>query len=241
MFKIGICDDNRELCNWLDQLIWEYGKQNKIQLDIEVFYSGEDLCNYIQTEDSFHLLFLDIELEDMDGIQVGDLIRNKLNDPDTEIVYISGEPEYAMELFNKHPLDFLIKPLKEDDIIAKVRQALDKWGRDSSFFYFKIGAETHRVKCHEILYFESNGRKINLTTSQGSFEFYGKLSEIKEQLPQQFMQIHKSFIVNFDKVVKYDRDFVTMNNDMVVKIGKTYRSEYEERVKKRAYNRGTQK
>ncbi len=241
MFKIGICDDNRELCNWLDQLIWGYGRQNKIQLDVEVFYSGEALCDYIQTEDFFQLLFLDIELENMDGIHVGDLIRNKLNDPDTEIVYISGNSEYAMGLFNKHPLDFLIKPLKEDDIIAKVRQVLDKWGRDSSFFHFKIGAETHRIKCHEILYLESNGRKINLTASQGSFEFYGKLSEIQEQLPQQFLQIHKSFIVNFDKVVKYDRDFITMVNNKMLKIGKTYRGEYEERLKQKSHQKGAPK
>lgn len=241
MFKIGICDDNREVCGWLDQLIWEYGRQNKIQLDIEVFYSGEDLCKYIQSEGFFQLLFLDIELENMDGIHVGDLIRNRLNDHDTEIVYISGNSEYAMELFNKHPLDFLVKPLNETDIIAKVRQALGKWGRDGSFFYFKARAETHRIKCHEILYFESCGRKIKLVTEQNIYEFYGKIAEIKEKLPQQFLQIHKSFIINFDKVVKYDRDFITMDNDMVVKIGKTYRGKYEERVKKRAYKRGTQK
>lgn len=233
MFKIGICDDNRDLCDQLDQIVWNYGRENKIPMDIEVFYSGEDLCDYIQTEGSFQLIFLDIELDNMSGIHVGDLIRNKLIDHDTEIVYISGKSEYAMELFNKHPLDFLIKPLGAELVIEKLKLALDKWGRDKSFFHFKIGAKIYRIKCHEIAFFESNGRKIKLVTAQQTFEFYGKLVEVVDKLPQQFLQIHKSYIINFDKVAEYNRDFVTMKDGTKLKTSKTYRSGYQERIKQK--------
>lgn len=241
MFQIAICDDNQELCNQLDQIIWDYKRKNRLSIDIEVFYNGEDLCNYIRSEGAFHLIFLDIELGNMSGIHVGDLIRNDLGDHDTEIVYISGRSEYAMELFNKHPLDFLVKPLNPDDVIAKVKQALDKWGRGDSFFYFKIGTETHRIKYHEILYFESNGRKIKLITAQGSYEFYGKLTDIIASLPEQFLQIHKSYIINFDKVSKYSHEFVSMDDSTNLRIGKTYQNKYEERVKQNAFNRDTHK
>lgn len=232
MFKIGICDDNRELCDRLDQMIWDYSRQNRIPIDIEVFYSGEELFDYLQTEGSLQLIFLDIELEQMSGIHVGDLIRNELHDHDTEIVYISGKSEYALELFNKHPLDFLIKPLNASDVIEKVKLALAKWGMGESFFYFKIGAEAHRIKCHEILFIESNGRKIKLFTMQDTFEFYGKLAEIKESLPQQFLQIHKSYIINFDKITGYGYDSVTMENSTILKVSKTYQNHYKEKLKK---------
>lgn len=229
MFKIGICDDNRELCNRLDQIIWNYGKENRISLDIEVFYNGEDLCKYVQSESFFQLIFLDIELENMSGIHVGDLIRNKLDDHETEIVYISGKTEYALDLFNKHPLDFLVKPLNGDDVIAKVKQVLDKWGQGESFFNFRIGTETQRIKCHEIIFLESNGRKIKLVTTQQSFEFYGKLADIISELSQQFLQIHRSYIINFEKVTQYGNDFILMEDGSHLKVSKTYLSQYKKK------------
>ena len=177
------------------------------------------MCRYIQNENPFELIFLDIELENMSGIHVGYLIRKEFNDHNTEIIYISGKSEYALNLFDKHPLDFLIKPLDSAMIIAKVEQALRKWGDDESFFTFKIGTEAYRVKYHDILFFRSNGRIITLYTVK---EFYDKLKEALNNLPHRFLQIHKSIIINFDKVIKYDCNSVTMENGSKLKVSKTY-------------------
>lgn len=63
------------------------------------------------------MFFLDIEIEFMNGVQVGRFIREKLQDDNTLIVYMSSYTKYAMELFEVRPMDFLIKPLNEKKII----------------------------------------------------------------------------------------------------------------------------
>ena len=67
-------------------------------------------------KEQYDIIFLDIMLPQMDGVELGSYIRNVKNDNYTQIVYISSETSYAMELFEVRPLNFLIKPLDEKKI-----------------------------------------------------------------------------------------------------------------------------
>lgn len=71
MFRIAICDDDKTICNHIDQMIANYTRENKLHIETEVFYSGEDLCRHLNAESQFDLIFLDIEMTVMSGIDVG--------------------------------------------------------------------------------------------------------------------------------------------------------------------------
>ena len=78
MVKIGVCDDGKNFASFLESTIVEYGKARHILIDVEVWYTGEDLCKYLQYKNNIDILFLDIELVHISGIEVGDYIRNEL-------------------------------------------------------------------------------------------------------------------------------------------------------------------
>ncbi len=78
----------------------------------------------------YDILFLDIELFRMTGIEAGDFIRNRLEDRSMQIIYISGKSSYARELFKTQPMDFLVKPItqqnREQEFYGKLRDVSKK-------------------------------------------------------------------------------------------------------------------
>ena len=116
MYRIGICDDEIGTCTQLEGFILKYLKERCIEHEIEIFYSGETLCKYMEDEKRFDLLFLDIEFDTIDGIQVGKYIRDILKDEIMDIIFISSKSHYAMQLFACRPIDFMIKPIQYLDM-----------------------------------------------------------------------------------------------------------------------------
>ena len=112
MLYIAICDDDEGVCAELERMLYDYAEQNKIQIDIDIWYRGESLCRFLREKEQIpDVLFLDIELLTTNGIEVGRFIREEQENMETAIVYISANSSYAMDLFRVQPTDFLIKPL----------------------------------------------------------------------------------------------------------------------------------
>lgn len=126
MLELAICDDDIILCNWLEQKLLHYGKANDCQISVEIYYSAEQLLNRLE-EESYDMLFLDICLEHENGIDIGTEIRKKNYGKELRITYISTYQEYAMKLFRIHPFDFLVKPIREEElfrVIGELRELL---------------------------------------------------------------------------------------------------------------------
>ena len=113
--NIIICDDEKSTCGELERMLMEYARKNGICFNIEVFFTGDSLADYLDKE-VVDVLFLDIEIPGLDGIMVGDYIRRKLENESIFIVYISSKEQYALQLFQNRPFDFLIKPLEKTRI-----------------------------------------------------------------------------------------------------------------------------
>lgn len=212
MLRIAICDDVIELTSQLEKMIIEIGKRHFIEADIEIFYSGDELLKYIKRENNFDLIFLDIEMEVINGIQVGNEIRESMKDNNTQIVYISGKTEYAMDLFRIRPFDFLVKPL-DFNVVKRVfltyLRAIDK----TTYFSYKKGRAHNNVEIKDIIYFEANNRKVNIVSKDIKDSFYSSMIKVYENVKDKgFIYIHKSFIVNtlyirsylYDKVILFD-------------------------------------
>lgn len=229
MFKIAICDDEQGICSSIENIILDYQRSTLVEIDLEVFYSGEELCAFIESENTFDLIFLDIEMEPLNGIEVGKRIRIDNNDYITKIVYISGKDSYYKQLFDVQPLHFLSKPLDADKIIADLRLAMKLSNKLDGVFSYKKGYESHKIYVKDILYFESKDRKIRIVFVKGEDTFYGKLDEILSQIGKyQFMRIHKSFIINYAYVHKFKYDEVIMSNSVCLPISQSRRKEIRE-------------
>ena len=209
VIKIAICDDEMEFCSELEKNIIKVFDERCMEYDIDVFNSGEELCGKIETGDlsyTYDLLFIDIELPEMNGVDIGRYIRKHLKNQIVQIVYVSSKQEYAMELFDFRPLNFLIKPIEENDILTVIEQFQEINEKDSYLFRFKKGREFYKIPINKILYFERKGRKIYVHLYEEEYDYYDSLELIYENLKQyNFLFIHKSYLVNyrFIKIMAY--------------------------------------
>ncbi|MCX4305354.1 MAG: LytTR family DNA-binding domain-containing protein [Acetatifactor sp.] len=230
MYKIGICDDGKNICASLEEMVLQYAEKSKRKMDIQVWYTGEELCRYLEQGGHLDILFLDIELIKLTGIEVGDFIRNKMENRGMQIIYISGEASYAQKLFKTQPMDFLVKPISVEQIEEALELAIKLSEKNAERFEFQNGRDYYYIPYHEIIYFESEGRKIKIVAADGEKEFYGAIRELEKKLPKEFFTIHQSYVINKTHVVRYTYETVEMDNSTILSISKAYRKQVRERL-----------
>lgn len=229
MYRIAVCDDESTICAQIESIVLRYSEKADIAIDVPVYYSGEELYKELQRGTVFDLIFLDIELRVLNGIEVGKRIREELGNEIVQIVYISSKQGYAMDLFDVRPLHFLLKPIDEERIIGVIEKMRGLHERRSQFFKFQIGKEYYKIPLQKILYFESCGKKIHLISEDEIFEFYGKLIDVLKELDKQdFLWIHQSYIVHNLYIAKYRYESVTLINGKEFPISQPFRKEVRE-------------
>ncbi len=222
MLRIAICDDEETITSYLEKMILDYYAVRNMKAEIDVFNSGESLLDFTISEHGFDLIFLDIELKELNGVAVGKKIRKDLDDYVSKIVYISSKTGYELELFNVQPLNFLQKPIAPNRVYECIDLAEKLTLNEGKVFEYSVGGNTRKVQLSEILYFEAKNRQVAIVTTAGTDTFYGKISKIKEELPYTFCLCHQSYIINFDKVAEFSRRKVIMSGGAELPVSRTY-------------------
>ena len=230
MYYIGICDDGVNVCSFIENSLLQQAELGNLQVEIEVWNTGEDLLKYLQEGNLLDILFLDIELFELTGIEVGTYIRNNLKNRNMQIIYISGKANYAQSLFKTQPMDFLVKPLKLEQIQEAFTLAVEILSKGTARFEFHIGKDYYYMPYSDIVYFTSTGRIIKLVTLAEERNFYGKLKEIGNTLPHNFIMIHQSYIVNNEYIHRYTYETVELVDGTILTISKTYRKQVRQRL-----------
>lgn len=218
--KIAICDDDEMLCHQLEEMILQLGKNEDVLIQISVFFDGKSLWEYMKQGNRFDLMFLDIEMKQMNGIAVGQALRDSLGDEECRVVYISGMESYAMELFAVRPMDFVVKPVTQD----KIKKIWDLYGklyqRDQRMFYYPVNGSVNYIAFHRIRYFQLYNRKVEIHTTNGeTLIFYGKISDVREQTDAgRFIQISRSELVNYNAIEEYRGDSVVLQGGEILPI-----------------------
>lgn len=236
MFKIAICDDELAMCGEIETIILKHAKSFKQEIITDVFVSGVELCDFLKKGEYFDLIFLDIEMDDLSGIEVGEIIRNTIDNQTMQIVYVSWKENYAMELFKVRPFDFLIKPLEAKEVIAVITKASQMASKMDCFFECTFGGTHYITALKDILYFESQARKVSIFTSNGNYNTHDKLAEIQKKInDRNFVMVHRSYFINFSHVIKYSYEQIVMSNDEIISISQSKRKE----IRKYFVNRGS--
>ncbi len=230
MYDIGICDDGVNTCADIENLLLNCAKEKEILINIRVWYTGEGLQNYLVNGGHLDILYLDIELFKMTGIEIGSYIRNELDNMGLQIIYISGKTSYALQLFKTQPLDFLVKPIRQEQINDTIETAVKIINKKRERFEFQQGKDYYYIPQGEIIYFESKGRKINIVTLKKTYEFYGRLKEIIKDLSEDFIDIHQSYVINKEHVKYYTYEKVELDDGTILSISQKKRKEVRGKV-----------
>lgn len=230
--KIAICDDDVILCHQLEDCILCFGKNEDVPVQTSVFFNGKSLWKYMKQGNHFDLIFLDIEMERMNGIAVGQAIRDTLCDEECKIVFISSRRDYAMELFAIRPMDFLVKPVTEEKLKAIWELYSRLYQKEQNVFCYQAKGNKNYIAFSRILYFRAYNRKIEIYTISGDvITFYGKISEVKKQTDAgRFIQISRSEIVNYNAVEEYREDMLILRGGEGLPIVASRRKEAGEKI-----------
>lgn len=226
MFYIAICDDDKVLCNQMELDLKDFIQTKDIKVD--TFYTAEKLYDAMRNGSHYDLIFLDIEFKTMDGVELGCKIRNELNNNIAQIVYISGNQEHAMELFPSRPMNFLIKPFSKHDVLDNLETAKRLVQLQNNCFECKCDSEWLRIPYSQIMYLESDNRKIKIHTEQEIKTMYGVLNKISDTLPMEFIRIHQSYLVNRIYIKMWKHNEITLVNEEIVPVSSTYRKKLAE-------------
>lgn len=193
--------------------------------------SGEALKKDISNGVKIDILFLDIELLDSNGIELGKYIRNYMKNMSMNIVYISSMTEYAMELFKIHPYDFVVKPFDKNEIENLIDEMCGYYKQDNKHFKYCVYGKTNMVMMRDIKYFESRGRHIiiNLVDNQ-SIQYVGQLKNEIKKLPLNFVEIGKSYIINLKHMKECHVSYVVMDDGKELGISRAYRNYFNEKI-----------
>lgn len=225
MIRIAVCDDFRDVVAQVNGYLAEYQQLRDLKLDTKSFSNAEDLWEYLR-RNHCDLIILDIELVKMNGVELGHLIRTELKDNIIKIVYISSKNCYDRQLFDVQPLNFLQKPIDKAKLFKMVDLTAELLSSRERIFVFENKQGTFRVKFNDILYFESFDHYFKIASKSGDYEFKSTLAEIMEQTSDsRFIQVHRSYIINYDNTSHIKYEEITMLNGDIIPIGRDRRKE----------------
>lgn len=235
MLKIAICDDDAKFCNGFQQMLHRYFQMIDAETSIEIYLTGESLCSdFSQTH--YDLIFLDIELTGINGVGVGQILRQQSQE--VQIVYVSSKEEYAMQLFQNRPFDFLVKPITQNrlntllDTYCKVFPIADR------YFTYTADRRKQQIAVSEILYFESLRKQLRIITDTQEIMIYAKLTDIlNEPFSRRFLRIHQSFLVNIQHIREFRYGEITLTNNTTLPISRSYQDTVRDFLMKREQER----
>lgn len=199
--KIAVVDDDKLLHRTMKQYLLQYQIAFDYDLTVEYFTNCEALYQRLLAGDDYDLLFLDTAFPRMCGTELGLLIRHRLRDYDTQIVYISDEKEAAAELFPIRPVGFLLKPFSYERFSACLTDALNDFMQKSDFLEYTLENTRRRIRIKEVLYLKAHGKKVAFYTREGSFSVYGKIQELIAGCAERFLCTSRGEYANLQHVV----------------------------------------
>lgn len=215
MLNIAICDDEKMICNQINGYIDDFFKGRNLSYHTETFYDSITFLEAYQNG-RFDLVFLDIAMSPMTGLEIAAAIRE--NDNKTAIVFVTGHLKHMQEGLSLHILEYIPKPINPERFESLMTHFCeDIKNLESKFLVLKSGGTTYKIPLADILYLTKAKNKIVAVTEKEQFESYDlNLDTVKKELDASFCQTHKSFIVNMRHIVKKEsKECIMCNGDVV--------------------------
>lgn len=215
MMRIAICDDMPIVVHQLHSVLGELREKVDFPYQVDTFTDAEDFLKAREKDGEFDIVFLDVEIGDMNGIEVARTIRTE--NYDCVIIFISQYDKYYKAAFDVQPFHFLDKPIRREQLLNILVRAGQVINRGKRLFPFTYNRERCHIELNQIIYFVSEKRKVHLYTKSEEYCFYDKLDDIEvriHELNEEFIRIHQSYLVNPVYIKKFRPGCVVLWNDM---------------------------
>ncbi len=220
--KIGICDDTFADRAHLKALLAEY----PAAFTIVEYISGEELLAALQRGTRLDLLFLDIRMSGISGIDTAQEIRT--HNADLPILFLTSTPEFAVDSYRVQAQDYLLKPVSTDLLAQSLTRQLGRIAQKETRIMFHTTQEIVQVPLSQIVYLEAVTRKVILVQLDGTtMESNAPIRNIEQELAPypQFVRPHRSYLLNLHNVTRMTKDAFYTANGILVPIARTNMTE----------------
>lgn len=221
--KIAVCDDEKRCRDTILNYLRDYFREEK-EPEITAFTRGEELLETYKRGKTFDLIFLDVEMDGLSGVETGEKIREL--DEEVLIIFVTSYAKYVPDAFRVRAFQFLVKPLKREEFEKETRRALTVIQKRRKLYHIKNKDSENYVEIRSIMYIEVYHKLIHIHTVNGIYKMGGCLSTELNKLEEYgFVKCHKSFIVNMNFVKGIERSEIQLKNKQTIPLGRTMREE----------------
>lgn len=221
--KILVVEDEyitqKTICNYLIELGYQIaGTAMNGENAIEILNSNQ-----------VDFAILDITIKgDINGIKLGDYINKNLNIPHLYLTAYA-DTKTIKKALNTEPLGYLVKPFHKHDLFSAIEIAVINYSKkhNSNNLYIIVKHEEvyKKVNLNEVLFFESDKNYLIVYAENKTYRYRTTINEFIKQLPNNFIQTHKGFIVNIEKITSFSNNVIYINN-FNIPISKTFKDSF---------------
>lgn len=227
MFNVAICDDNIQFCVELNQHLCRKfnGHINKIFC----YTNGMQLINDIKEFNmTFDVLFLDIDMPGLSGVDTANELRKLTNYSDAVIFFVTSYDISAKEIVDIHPFAYISKPIEYNKFDSKFNKVIHMFFESNKLISFSK-KNTHLVLDYRrIIYISSENRGSTFYLDRGTSNINMSISEIEEVLISHpmFARIHSSHIINLKYLEKVTPKCIELNNGKLLPISRKFKDNF---------------
>lgn len=212
--KIAICDDSLTDAKLLRDICMQNSLLSESTIDI--FTCSTDLLNkYKSNTANFDLLFLDVEMPGLNGIDLGKEI--KVISKKNILVFTTNYPQFAIDAYDCEAFHYILKPCNKEKVFSVLEKVFDKYQILHQHHIVKVRNQTYRIPIQDIYYIECCRKHVIYHLKNRTIETVDKLSSAYAALTDLgFYQVHQGYIVNFDKVYEFKDYSVVLDDNRTV-------------------------
>lgn len=230
LYRIAICDDIKEFALVLEEKIKFFFDRKGIPVLIDYYESGFTMLRALENH-RYEIVFLDMEMPDLNGIETGEAIR-KFN-KEVKIIYVTAHPGYALDSYKVHAFDYLLKPVEQNKMNQSLEELLHNLEKDKeevktvSFLEHRI---MKTIGMKQILFLEKEKSHVRIHCENESYLTTENLSEVLAKLDNElFIQTHQGYAVSLDRIHSIQRDQAILQDGRAIPIGRKYREQVKNR------------
>lgn len=220
--KIAICDDEQIYIDNIVEHLNIFSAENNIDFEKSIFTSSADI---LASDIRFDIAVLDVEMDNINGIKLGSELRKR--NPHIILIYVTAYRKYLDDALNLNAVRFFEKPLDPQRFYRGLRDAVKRIDNTSISFYLKDQELTERISAQDIIFVEIEKRKTKVVTHDKEYHSDHHISFWQDKLTSTiFISPHKSYIINFNYVTAYERNYVILDERYKVNIARNKQADF---------------
>lgn len=217
--NIAICDDEKYYRNYVENFVREYLVKENVLFHIELFEDGTDFFKADENIQKFDIIFLDIEMKDMNGMETAYSIRKKNSEMD--IVFITVMPDYVFEGYKVSAVRYIMKKEIEKSLPECLANILKKRKCSGHKMEFPFVGGKRTVLLNDILYIESKSHKLQFTRKGGILYMYGQINDLESKMTDyNFVRCHQSFLVNLEHIEQINNYLICLSDGSEIPVSR---------------------